>query len=1113
MTIKILVAEDDRHTRRILDHIFTKDPAFRGQQTQLFLASDGEEALKLFEKETPDLVISDLLMPRLDGFALCRAIRRLPQGKDVPVIVTSAIYKETALLNRMRDELGVEFFAKPFQVRELVRGVQRLLERSQRSGKGERSTRQTGQASPAPGRQTGTLARSQGQLGERPLATLLFDLLEEQATGVLTLRRGRIKKEIYVIHGVPVGAESNIRTETLGHYLVARRVLDEQQHQQALRVAKEQHKSLMEAVVSLGWLSETDVFRHHTALVKLKIINSLRWHDGGYAFTTGDTFSDRIPKATIDITHILLLGLQRVTSLDEAARKLDGVANRAVRLTLRAERYHDAFAKVFGTEVLSLLPTQPTLNQMLRKGVESLKVYLHTHALLESGMAELGEVKEEESAPVRAEDPIGLKQLKHEATRSSARSSAGADAQEGPLYEEIFGVDEISVVTAMPVPDPAAGRPPMDSGEVSIDIQLEDEAQPAADQLSTEEARKLVVSTYLGIHDKDLYELLGVERTAGPPQIRAAYARQAETFKMSRFVDCDLGLDHPKLEEINQLLQRAHDVLMDPAKRATYDEDLRNRETTPRVDPLEAEARFRQGQQALTTGDPERARQAFAEVLEIDPDSPDYHAHLGWATYLARPDDPGSQLDASGHLDQALAINPDELSALLYYGQMCARTNNPTQAVEYLERALDVDPAHVEAFEELARIHSAAGDWRLLERQHRLVLHRLGSRQSERVVTLWKRLAAVYRDHLDDPESARTSLEVAANLAPEDEEIRAALAELDRPDPRRWQEEAAALREQLAAHPDDPDPYRRLLTLYQGAGRPDAAYLAASVLVTLGAAPEEAAHLHRQHRPRFLVRIRREMDAELWGRIRHPDDDPDTSALFETLASLPPETDLEVPPPSDPGRLVPAAQLPAPFARVLGYGCELLSLPTPPVHVRAAPEIPATIFDPLHPHLLVDEQLLTAEDPLALAAQLMRRLPYFWAGRAFGLALSSKQLRAVLMGAMKLVAPRLAVEDPEGTIGRIHQRLQQAPETLRTQLTEVISGLTRERSSLNITRWMRGLARSADRLALVVTGDLPTLLSHHPAASKAEVLGPLREYAVSEAHQELREQLATSIAV
>ncbi|MDY0000593.1 MAG: response regulator, partial [Polyangia bacterium] len=409
MPLKILVAEDDRHTRRILEHIFTKDPAFRDQETQLLLAPDGEEALKLFEKERPDLVISDLLMPRLDGFALCRAIRRLPYGKDVPVIVTSAIYKETALLNRMREELSVEFYAKPFQVRELVKGVQRLLDRRQKveAAGGGRPTRQE-----RPKRRTQEMRRLQGDLAERPLAKLLLDLLEEQATGVLTLRRGQIKKEVFIVHGAPVGAESNIRTETLGHYLVAKSVLDEQQHERALVVAKEQHVSVMEAIAKIGFLSESDVLRHHTALAKLKIINSLRWHDGTYAFLPGDNFSDRMPKAAIDVTNILLLGLQRVTSLDEASKRLDAMSSHRIRLTERVERYQEVFLKVFGDEVLRLLPSSPTLNELLRKGVEPLKAYLHTHALLETGMAELGEaVEESPGAAVRTEDPIGLHQL------------------------------------------------------------------------------------------------------------------------------------------------------------------------------------------------------------------------------------------------------------------------------------------------------------------------------------------------------------------------------------------------------------------------------------------------------------------------------------------------------------------------------------------------------------------------------------------------------------------------------------------------------------------------------------------------------------------------------
>ncbi len=1109
MTLKILVAEDDRHTRRILDHIFTKDPAFRDQDTELFLAPDGEEALKIFEKEAPDLVISDLLMPRLDGFALCRAIRRLPHGKDVPVIVTSAIYKETALLNRMRDELGVEFFAKPFQVRELVRGVQRLLEKRQRSGRGGTRTA-TAQATPK--RATGTLGRVQGELAKRPLAALLLDLLEDEVTGVLTLRRGRIKKEIYIIHGVPVGAESNIRTETLGHYLVAKRVLDEQQHQHALAHAKEHQQSIMQAVAALGWLSETDVFRHHTALVKLKIINSLRWHDGTYGMSPGDTFSDRIPKATIDITNILLLGLQRVTSLDEVSRALDAVANQSVRLRPRAERYRDSFVKVFGDEVLKLLPSQPTINEMLRKGVDSLAVYLHTHALLETGMAELGEAREDGAAPVRTEDPIGLKHLKQEATRApEKKKAASTDPEEGTLYEEIFGVDEISVVTAMPEPERPHGRPPVDSGEVSIDIPIDDGGLAGSDQLSTAEARKLVVSTYLGIHEKDHYQLLGVERTAGTPEIRAAFGKQQETFAVDRFVDCDLGLDHPKLEEINHLLRSAYECLMDPGRRATYDEELRRREASA-VDPLEAEARFQQGQQHLAANRPDQAVTAFSRALELDPDSADYRAHLGWATFLSRPSDPESHLDAVGHLDQALAMNPDERSALVFYGRICARTDNTANAVQYLERALDVDPADEEAFGELAAIHATHGDWKLLERQHRLVLHRLGSRQTERVLEVWKSLASVYLEHLQDPESARTALEVAASLAPEDTEVRAALEELDRPDPRQWKEAAAELRDRFSARPEDPTPVQELYRLYDTAGQTDAAYVAAAVLTGLGAAPEAAAELHTRFRPRFLIRIRRDMDAELWARIRHPDDDPDTGALFETLARLPEDFDFELPPLVEGGPPVPLDELPEPFRRVLSYLCGLLGLPAPPVIVRDAADRPMTLYHPLAPRLLVDRALVASEDTLTLGVHLALLLPYLWAGRAFGITMGSKQLRNVLMGAMKVVAPRLKVDDPNGTIGRIHERLMGAPAPLRTQLAEVITGLTRERSSLNITRWMRGLAQSANRLALVVAADPELVLANHPRPV-ADTEAELRRYALSEEHLEIREILATSIAV
>jgi len=84
MQLKVLIAEDDKHTRTIMEHIFQKDPAFKDMDIELLLAPDGELALDLFKRNRVDLVISDLLMPKMDGFAFCRAVRERPAAPASP---------------------------------------------------------------------------------------------------------------------------------------------------------------------------------------------------------------------------------------------------------------------------------------------------------------------------------------------------------------------------------------------------------------------------------------------------------------------------------------------------------------------------------------------------------------------------------------------------------------------------------------------------------------------------------------------------------------------------------------------------------------------------------------------------------------------------------------------------------------------------------------------------------------------------------------------------------------------------------------------------------------------------------------------------------------------
>ncbi len=125
---KILIAEDDRMTRRILQYTFDEHEAFAGQGFEVTLTEDGAQALKHFGQETPDLVISDLFMPRVDGFALCQAIREHENGMDVPIIVMSAVWKQPQLLDRLKNSFGVVFLEKPFKVDDLIELVKSQLQ-------------------------------------------------------------------------------------------------------------------------------------------------------------------------------------------------------------------------------------------------------------------------------------------------------------------------------------------------------------------------------------------------------------------------------------------------------------------------------------------------------------------------------------------------------------------------------------------------------------------------------------------------------------------------------------------------------------------------------------------------------------------------------------------------------------------------------------------------------------------------------------------------------------------------------------------------------------------------------------------------------------------------
>ncbi|MCD6497255.1 MAG: response regulator [Deltaproteobacteria bacterium] len=1094
MALKILIAEDDRHTRRILEHIFTKDPHFADKNIKLFLAPDGEEALKIFEEERPDLVITDLLMPRLDGFALCRAIRKLPQGEDVPLIVTSAIYKETALLNRMRDELHVEFFAKPFQIRELLRGVQRMLEqRGQRPSKAEDQPPKAQPEEPW-----------QGNLSKHSPADLMFEAMETLASGQLILRRGRVTKTVFFVLGSPVAAESNVRNESFSHYLVVKHILDEQQHARLLSVAKRDNATVMQTLVSLGWLSEEDVLRHYTALVKIRIINSLRWSEGTFRFEPGESLAKQVPGCTIDGPTIVLLGLKRVTNPDDVAENLADKRGRPIILTQRGLRYQETFVRVFGDTLLRRISGTRTADDLLNQGLDPLILYTHLNALLQTSMAALGQQREQSRPMAEPIDPLGLEQLKHAATELRTDSQ---DSQEQVLYRELFGEDEVSVVTNIsPVEEQQAGTPE-DSQVIEIPISPEIGAIPAKNGVrSAAEARKMVLSAYLDLRQKNYYELLGVGPKADPRAIEQAYQDLMTRFDPAQFLHLDLGTDHPKLEEIVHELSQAYHVLTDPVLRRDYDNRLAQQTRPQSSDPLEGELLFREGEQHLRENRFDLAMESFRQAAETDPEVPDYYAYYAWAAFRSAPDDQRGIVLAMPLLDQAISMDPEAISAHLFLGKIAAARSDTSLTVNHLEHVLEIDPQHEEAFQVVYETLAKQGDWGRLDRLHRKLLQRLEGRSPNRVLALWKSLAALHRDRLQDPEGARTCIEMALTLAPDDPTLVAALNSLSQK-PLSWQHERNTVLPTWMENPEDLSPIERLFHRAIETNRYDEAFVTASVAAALASHDQEVLAYHRRYRPRFLQRAQVSIDEGKWRRLRHPGDKENVAAVFSVLA----DANFAIVQPEDhePADIEENRDH---FGRVLDYLCWVTNAAEPKVSVSAdLGDRRATIVSPCDPRILVSPDCFAEQDHRVLAADLALILPMARPGLAIAATMTSQQAKELVSALMLLVAPKIKIKDPNGTIRNRVKQLEGLPEQAKAELRDRLVELTKKNKTLSVSRWIRGVQSTAARATLLLVGDVKPVLDRlptHPAFRQSLV-----RFALSDDFLALRDQLGLSVVI
>ncbi|NES98132.1 MAG: hybrid sensor histidine kinase/response regulator [Desertifilum sp. SIO1I2] len=117
---RVLIVDDNADMRQYLTHILSK-------YVQVEAVADGASALAAIQTQPPDLILSDVMMPRLDGFGLLQTLRTNPRTREIPVILLSARAGEEAIAEGL-DAGADDYLIKPFSAQELISRVNAHLQ-------------------------------------------------------------------------------------------------------------------------------------------------------------------------------------------------------------------------------------------------------------------------------------------------------------------------------------------------------------------------------------------------------------------------------------------------------------------------------------------------------------------------------------------------------------------------------------------------------------------------------------------------------------------------------------------------------------------------------------------------------------------------------------------------------------------------------------------------------------------------------------------------------------------------------------------------------------------------------------------------------------------------
>jgi CheY-like chemotaxis protein len=115
----ILIADDELNIRLLVSSMLGKDYV-------VLVASSGQEAVDIAQRQKPDLILMDIMMPNMDGYSACYAIKKDEATATIPVVMLSAVDQE--LNKQFASQMGADgYITKPFRLQDLQSTIDKFL--------------------------------------------------------------------------------------------------------------------------------------------------------------------------------------------------------------------------------------------------------------------------------------------------------------------------------------------------------------------------------------------------------------------------------------------------------------------------------------------------------------------------------------------------------------------------------------------------------------------------------------------------------------------------------------------------------------------------------------------------------------------------------------------------------------------------------------------------------------------------------------------------------------------------------------------------------------------------------------------------------------------------